>query len=355
MSLIERYRAYLPVPEGMPIVSLGEGNTPLIKLHNLQKSQKVSLKEWYVKTEGSNPTGSFKDRGMTLAVSHARHEGAAAVLCASTGNTSASAAAFAARAGMQAFVIVPSGKIAMGKLAQALIHGALVLQINGNFDAGMNLVKQLSKVLPMSLVNSVNPYRIQGQKTVAFEVVDTLKKAPDYHYIPVGNAANISAAWAGYEDYFNHQKINQKPKMVGYQASGAAPFLRGHPVLNPQTVATAICIGNPHSWDLAQNAVKSSEGWFGEVSDDEILEAQYLLASTEGIFCEPASAASVAGVLKDIRDKKMDRDATVVCTLTGHGLKDPGIAIEQGKNRQQLLSVENDYEEVKKVLERYLR
>lgn len=355
MRLIERYKSYLPVSENMPIVSLGEGNTPLIKLDNFLKYQNLPPFEWYVKTEGSNPTGSFKDRGMTLAVSKAKEAGSNAILCASTGNTSASAAAFAARAGMQAFVIVPEGKIAMGKLAQALMHGAKVLQIQGNFDSGMALVKKLSQHFPISLVNSVNPYRLEGQKTIAFEVVDVLGKAPDYHYFPVGNAANISAAWIGYEEYFSHQKMTNKPKMVGYQASGAAPFLRGKPVLNPQTIATAIRIGNPHSWDLAHKAVKDSQGWFGEVTDEEILEAQYLLASTEGIFCEPASAASIAGVLKDIKKGLIEPHSLIVCTLTGHGLKDPAIAIEQGKLKNQMISVEDNYDHIQAILEKELK
>lgn len=355
MSLIKRYKDYLPMTMNMPIVSLGEGNTPLIKLDNLLKSQKITLLDWYVKTEGSNPTGSFKDRGMTLAVSKAKEAGSAAILCASTGNTSASAAAFAARAGMQAFVIVPQGKIALGKLAQAMMHGAVVLQIKGNFDAGMQLVKELSKTLPITLVNSVNPFRLQGQKTVAFEIVDVLGRSPDYHYVPVGNAANISASWLGYEEYYSHNKVQNKPVMVGYQASGAAPFLRGHPITNPQTIASAICIGNPHSWDLAQAAVDHSKGWFGEVSDQEILDAQYLLASTEGIFCEPASAASIAGVLKDFKRGLIKQNSTIVSTLTGHGLKDPNIAIEQGENKNQIISVSEDYQIIKSIIQEKLK
>lgn len=355
MSLIKQYENYLPVMKNMPIVSLGEGNTPLIKLDNLPNLKNMASINWYVKTEGSNPTGSFKDRGMTLAVSKAKEAGSTAILCASTGNTSASAAAFAARAGMQAFVIVPQGKVALGKLAQAMMHGALVLQIQGNFDTGMQLVKQLSKTLPITLVNSVNPDRLQGQKTVAFEIIDILGQSPDYHYIPVGNAANISAAWMGYEEYYGHHKIDFKPKMVGYQASGAAPFLRGQPIANPQTIATAICIGNPHSWDLARASVEASKGWFGEVSDEEILDAQYLLASTEGIFCEPASAASIAGVLKDFKQGLIKPDSTVVCTLTGHGLKDPNTAIEQGKNKNQIISVVEDYEVIKLIIQEKLK
>lgn len=355
MRLIEKYKAYLPVSDSMPIVSLGEGNTPLIQLENLLKSQKLPPMDWYVKTEGSNPTGSFKDRGMTLAVSKAKESGIHAILCASTGNTSASAAAFAARAGMQAFVIIPEGKISMGKLAQVLIHGAKILQINGNFDTGMALVKQLSKHFPISLVNSVNPYRLQGQKTIAFEIIDELGKSPDYHCLPVGNAANISAAWMGYEEYYSHQKMLTKPKMIGYQASGAAPFLRGKPVMNPQTLATAICIGNPHSWDLANKAVHDSKGWFGEVNDAEILEAQYLLASTEGIFCEPASAASIAGILKEIKKGVIKPHSSIVCTLTGHGLKDPAIAIEQGQNKNKMISVEDNYDQIKAIIEKYLK
>ncbi len=355
MSLIKKYIKYLPATMNMPIVSLGEGNTPLIKLDNLLRSQNITSIDWYVKTEGSNPTGSFKDRGMTLAVSKAKESGSTAILCASTGNTSASASAFAARAGIQAFVIIPQGKIALGKLAQAMMHGAIVLQIKDNFDTGMQLVKELSKTLPITLVNSVNPYRLQGQKTVAFEIVDFLNKAPDYHYVPVGNAANISASWMGYEEYYKDNKMDNKPKMIGYQANGAAPFLRGKRIDNPHTIATAICIGHPHSWDLAQAAVSNSQGWFGEVSDQEILEAQYLLSSTEGIFCEPASAASIAGVLKDFKLGFIKPNSIVVSTLTGHGLKDPNIAIDQCKNKNAIIEIPQDYESVKLIIQEKLK
>jgi len=354
-TLIGQYKNYLPVESNMPVISLGEGNTPLIKLNNLlaayQRSHSIHC---YVKIEGSNPTGSFKDRGMTLAVSKAKAEGATAVLCASTGNTSASAAAFAARAGMQAFVIIPQGKIALGKLAQAMMHGAVVLQIQGNFDVGMQLVKELTNALPVTLVNSVNPYRLQGQKTVAFEIVDNLGSAPDYHYVPVGNAANISATWMGYEEYYKHQKTQKKPIMVGYQASGAAPFVRGNFINEPHTLASAICIGRPHSWDLAKEAIARSHGWFGEVSDAEILEAQYLLASKEGIFCEPASAASVAGFLKDIKRKVIEPGSSVVCTLTGHGLKDPNLAIEQAQNKNPIVPIGHDYNTIYNIIKNTL-
>lgn len=325
-GLIERYREYLPVSENTPIISLKEGNTPLIALRNIPRSMGLDV-EIHVKYEGLNPTGSFKDRGMTMAVSKAVEEGSQAIICASTGNTSAAAAAYAARAGIRAFVLIPEGKIALGKLAQAMILGAEVLQIRGNFDDGMQLVKELGESTPVTIVNSINPYRIQGQKTAALEIIDELGRAPDYHCLPVGNAGNITAYWAGYSDYKANDDTYQRPVMCGYQASGAAPFLRGAPVDNPDTVATAIRIGNPQSWDGAVNAQTESGGWFDELSDEEILAAQKLLASQEGVFCEPASAASIAGALRDIQRGKIKKGSTIVCTLTGNGLKDPDTAI----------------------------
>jgi len=327
-GLIDKYRARLPVSDSTPVISLGEGNTPLIQLKNIPEAlgKKVDI---YVKFEGLNPTGSFKDRGMTMAVSKAAEEGSKAIICASTGNTSAAAAAYATRAGMTAFVLIPEGKIAMGKLAQAMMYGAVVIQIKGNFDDGMQIVKEIADHAPVTIVNSINPFRIQGQKTAAFEIVEELGDAPDYHCIPVGNAGNITAYWMGYKEYHKDGIAKSTPVMCGYQAAGAAPFLRGHPVENPETIATAIRIGNPQSWDGAMNATKESGGWFDEFSDEEILAAQKLLAETEGVFCEPASATSLAGAMRDIRSGKIPEGSKITCTLTGNGLKDPDTAIKQ--------------------------
>jgi threonine synthase len=348
-GLIERYRDRLPVHDDTRIISLGEGNTPLIRLNNIPRQIGHDV-ELYVKFEGLNPTGSFKDRGMTMAVTKAVEEGSQAIICASTGNTSAAAAAYAARAGITAFVVIPDGKIAMGKLAQAMMHGSVVIQIEGNFDDGMRLVKQVAAEAPVTLVNSVNPYRLQGQKTAAFEIVEELGRAPDYHCLPVGNAGNITAHWIGYCELSavsgehvteactfckGHCRFagggvsGQRPKMVGYQASGSAPFLRGAMVDQPETVATAIRIGHPQSWDVAWKVQNESGGWFDECTDAEILAAQKLLAEQEGVFCEPASATSVAGALRDIRNGRIPAGSSVVCTLTGHGLKDPDTAIAQ--------------------------
>jgi threonine synthase len=346
-GLLDRYRHRLPVTDATPIVNLYEGNTPLLNLQNIPGDVGVDADIW-VKFEGLNPTGSFKDRGMTMAVSRALEEGSRAIICASTGNTSASAAAYAARAGMRAFVIIPDGKISLGKLAQAMVHGATVLKIDGNFDDGMRLVREVAEEAPVTIVNSINPYRLQGQKTVAFEVVEALGRAPDYHCLPVGNAGNISAHWIGYSEccpddrncvtascnfcdgncpYVSEPLADSRPVMVGYQAAGAAPFLRGHPVEHPETVATAIRIGNPQSWDFALAASRESGGWFDEFSDDAILATQNLLARREGIFCEPASAVAVSGALQDLKSGKIPAGSTVVCTLTGHGLKDTDIAM----------------------------
>jgi threonine synthase len=339
----------LPVTESTPIVNLYEGNTPLLHLENIPRQTGIDADIW-VKYEGLNPTGSFKDRGMTMAVSHALQEGSRAIICASTGNTSASAAAYAARAGMRAFVLIPDGKIALGKLAQAMMHGATIIKIDGNFDDGMRLVREVAEEAPVTIVNSINPYRLQGQKTAAFEIVEALGRAPDFHCLPVGNAGNISAHWIGYSEccpgerncvtascnfcdgscpYTAEPLADSRPVMVGYQAAGAAPFLRGHPVAAPETVATAIRIGNPQSWELAWAASTESGGWFDEFSDQEILATQKLLAEQEGIFCEPASAVAVGGALKDLKSGRIPAGSTVVCTLTGHGLKDPDVAIAQ--------------------------
>ncbi len=327
-GLIHKYRDRLPVHDDTRIISLGEGNTPLIRLNNIPRSLDSEV-DLYVKYEGLNPTGSFKDRGMTMAVTRAVEEGSKAVICASTGNTSASAAAYAARAGITAFVLIPEGKIAMGKLAQTMMYGAVTLQIRGNFDDGMRLVKEVAEQAPVTIVNSINPYRIEGQKTAAFEIIEELEAAPDYHCLPVGNAGNITAYWKGYTEYRDHGIVNTVPRMVGYQAAGAAPFLRGGPVDHPETVATAIRIGHPQSWDKAWAAQKESGGWFDECSDEEILAAQKLLAEKEGVFCEPASATSLAGALRDIRSGRIPPGSKVVCTLTGNGLKDPDTAIRQ--------------------------
>jgi len=338
-GLINHYRDRMPVTKDTRLISLGEGNTPLIRLENIPGDIGKDV-DLYIKYEGLNPTGSFKDRGMTMAVTQAVSEGSKAILCASTGNTSAAAAAYAARAGITAFVIIPEGKIALGKLAQAMIHGAVILQIRGNFDDGMRLVKEVAKETPVTIVNSINPYRLQGQKTAAFEIVDELGRAPDFHCLPVGNAGNITAHWIGYSEYAGQStaacsfcegdcKYPSAAVTDSYQASGSAPFMRGEMVDQPETVATAIRIGHPQSWDSAWKVKAESNGWFDECTDEEILAAQKLLTSKEGIFCEPASATSVAGALRDIKSGKIPEGSTVVCTLTGHGLKDPDTAIKQ--------------------------
>ncbi len=344
-GLIEKYRERLPVAPDTPVISLSEGATPLIELRNLPRLIRKDVRI-LGKFEGLNPTGSFKDRGMTMAVTKAVEDGARAIICASTGNTSAAAAAYAARAGIACFVLIPEGKIALGKLSQAMMHGSVVIQIRGNFDDGMRLVQEVARTIPVTIVNSINPYRLQGQKTIAFEVIEALGEAPDYHALPVGNAGNITAHWIGYSEavcentracafcegkciYQRTKLAMRRPIMLGYQASGAAPILRGRPVENPETVATAIRIGNPVSWQQAVAAQRESGGWFGECTDDEILRVQKLLAQTEGIFCEPASAISLAGVLKDLELGKIGEGSIIVCTLTGHGLKDPDAAIAQ--------------------------
>ncbi len=346
-GLIDKYRDRLPVHDDTRIISLGEGNTPLIRLHNIPDHLGKDV-DIYVKYEGLNPTGSFKDRGMTMAVTKAVEEGSKAIICASTGNTSAAAAAYAARAGITAFVLIPDGKIALGKLAQAMMHGAVVIQIKGNFDAGMQLVKEVGDEAPVTIVNSINPFRLQGQKTAAFEILEELGAAPDFHCIPVGNAGNITAHWMGYSEYHENGIVNSRPQMLGYQAAGSAPFMRGEMVDNPETVATAIRIGHPQSWDKAWKVKEESKGWFDECTDEEILAAQKLLAEKEGVFCEPASATSLAGAIKDIQAGKIPEGSKIVCTLTGHGLKDPDTAIKQ--STRPLITIEATLDKVKAAI-----
>jgi len=334
-GIIDKYREYLPVTKKTPIISLLEGDTPLIPSVYLSS---VTGAEVFLKYEGLNPTGSFKDRGMTFAISKAVESGANAVMCASTGNTSASAAAYAAKAGIKCIVLIPKGAIALGKLAQALIHGAKVIAVDGNFDDALNLVCRITEKYPIVLVNSINPYRIEGQKTGAFEICDCLGSAPEYHFIPVGNAGNITAYWKGYKEYKKAGKIKNLPKMIGFQAEGSAPIVLGHAIAKPETIATAIRIGNPASWKSAEAARDESGGLIDMVSDNEILDAYKILAEKEGVFVEPASAASVAGLIKlakkDFFKRKpstANRKPKIVCILTGHGLKDPDRAIKTVK------------------------
>ena len=328
-GLIRKYGEYLPVSARTPVVTLLEGNTPLIPLDNLRARLGLTPRI-YAKYEGLNPTGSFKDRGMTMAISKAKEEGSQAVMCASTGNTSASAAAYAARAGMRCMVLIPNNNIALGKLSQAMIHGATVLAVEGNFDDALRFVREITAQYPITLVNSINPYRIEGQKTASFEIIDLLGDAPTYHVLPVGNAGNITAYWKGYKEYAALGKATHTPRMLGFQASGSAPIVLGHPVDDPHTVATAIKIGNPASWSSAVAARDESGGLIDMVTDEEILAAYKLLAGTEGVFVEPASAASIAGVIKlTARGFFPAEDGIIVCTVTGHGLKDPDNAIKQ--------------------------
>jgi threonine synthase len=347
-GLIKAYSSFLPPVSDGDVVTLNEGNTPLIQLKRLPEYLGISSC-WFVKYEGLNPTGSFKDRGMTMAISKAKEQGSKIVMCASTGNTSAAAAAYAARANMGCAVLIPEGKIALGKLAQAMMYGAIVLQISGNFDDALKMVRRITADHPITLVNSVNPYRIEGQKTGAFEIVDALGDAPDYHFIPVGNAGNITAYWKGYVDYFDQGKSRKKPKMMGFQAEGAAPLVIGKPVENPETIATAIRIGNPASWEGAITAKIDSNGLIQSVTDDEITEAQKLLAHYEGVFCEPASAASIAGVIK--LKHQFKEGETIVSVLTGNGLKDPNRAIEISATPYQ---VSNTPEAILGHLKKYL-
>jgi len=327
-GLIEHYRRHLPVSEKTPVVTLLEGNTPLVRCERLARHIGIDV-DLRVKFEGANPTASFKDRGMTMAISKAVERGAQAVICASTGNTSASAAAYAARAGIRAFVVVPHGNIAKGKLSQAVMHGAQILSIEGSFDQALKLVRMAAERYPITLVNSINPDRIEGQKTAAFEICDALGGAPTYHFLPVGNAGNITAYWRGYSEYERLGVTNARPRMMGFQASGSAPIVRGYPIERPETIATAIRIGNPASWEQAVQARDESGGTIAEVSDEEILSAYQLLGRIEGVFCEPASAASVAGVVKQSKAGLFRTGDVVVCTLTGHGLKDPDTALKQ--------------------------
>jgi threonine synthase len=326
-GIIREYPEFYRFSDDRNIVTILEGNTPLIPAPGLAAKVNPDI-SIHLKFEGLNPTSSFKDRGMTMAVSRAVEAGSRSVICASTGNTSASAAAYAARAGIKAFVVIPEGKIALGKLAQAMIHGAIVVKVQGNFDEALKIVREISENYPITLVNSLNPHRIEGQKSAAFEICDSLGAAPEYHALPVGNAGNITAYWAGYKAYRDAGKIKALPKMIGFQAEGAAPIVRGHIVDHPETVATAIRIGNPASWKAAEAARDESGGLIDMVTDREILDAYQMVSSTEGIFCEPASAASIAGVIKKSKEGYFPKGARVVCTLTGHGLKDPDNAIK---------------------------
>lgn len=328
-GVIDRYRAFLPVTDKTPIISLREGSTPLVPAQRLAQAIGLSHIKLYLKLEGMNPTGSFKDRGMTLAVTKAVEEGSKAVITASTGNTSASAAAYAARAGIKCVVLVPEGNIALGKLSQALMHGATVLSVNGNFDEALELVKEISASHPITMVNSLNPMRLEGQKTASFEIIEELGRAPDYQFMPVGNAGNISAYWMGYKEAVARKMSTSSPKMMGFQAAGAAPMVLGKPVKNPKTIATAIRIGNPASWKTAEVARDESGGKIDSVTDEEILDAYKLMPLLEGVFCEPASAAGVAGLKKATQSGslKLENDSVVVCVITGHGLKDPERAV----------------------------
>jgi threonine synthase len=344
-GVLERYAGRLPLTDETPRISMGEGSTPLVRSRRLV--ERAGCRELYFKLEMCNPTGSFKDRGMVVAVAKAIEGGAVKVLCASTGNTSASAAAYAAHCGLEAYVLVPHGRITQGKLAQAIAHGAKVIAVRGNFDEALRIARQISEKHPVALVNSVNPYRIEGQKTAAFEIVDALEDAPDALFIPVGNAGNITAYWRGFVEAYQSEEATVKPRMMGWQAAGAAPIVLGHPVEDPQTVASAIRIGNPASWRFAEAARDESGGAIQSVTDEEILEAYRLLAQEEGIFCEPASAACVAGLLKHgttVVGKASLRDARVVCIITGHGLKDPetalGIEVQSTEVEAEIAAVE---------------
>lgn len=336
-GLINRYREFLPVDDSTPVVTLNEGNTPLIKVDNLAKKIGVDA-EIYLKFEGCNPTGSFKDRGMTMAVTKAKESGSGAIICASTGNTSASAAAYGAKAGLKTYVLIPDGYIALGKLSQAMMYGADIIAIQGNFDKALEMVREISDKYPITLVNSVNPYRIEGQKTGAFEICEALGQAPDYHFIPVGNAGNITAYWKGYKEWHKLGKIQELPKMMGFEAEGAAAIVKGERIMNPETVATAIRIGNPASWKFAEAARDESNGMINYVTDEEILKAYKLIASCEGVLAEPASAASVAGLIK-VKDT-VKSGSKIVCILTGNGLKDPDNAIKYANDEVKKTSAD---------------
>lgn len=347
-GLINKYAKFLPVSEKTPVITLSEGNTPLVKAENLAKVIGVDA-NIYLKLEGLNPTGSFKDRGMTMAVSKAAEEGAKAIICASTGNTSASAAAYGAKAGMKTYVLIPDGYIALGKLSQAMMYGAEVIAIKGNFDQALDAVREIGEKYPVTIVNSINPYRIEGQKTGAFEICEDLGDAPDYHFIPVGNAGNITAYFKGYEEFYNAKITTKIPKMMGFEAEGSAAIVYGKKVENPETIATAIRIGNPASWEKAENARDKSGGVIDYVSDEEIIEAYRLLARTEGVLCEPASAASVAGLIKANKKGLVKSGSTITCTLTGNGLKDPDSAINYSACEIKKTSAELD--DIVKVME----
>lgn len=346
--LIEYYKDYLSITDKTPIVSINEGFTPLIKADNIAKKTGVKGLQVYLKYDGLNPTGSFKDRGMTMAISKAMEEGSKAVMCASTGNTSASAAAYSAKAGLKCYVLIPDGYIALGKLSQAMLYGAEIVAIDGNFDEALEVVLELTDDLPITLVNSLNPYRIEGQQTSAFEIVDRLGRAPDYLCIPVGNAGNITAYWKGFNSYHSAGKISAKPKMYGFEAEGSAAIVKGERIYKPETIATAIRIGNPASWKQAENAAKESNGIIDMVSDPEIIEAYRDLARTEGVFCEPASAASVAGLYKAASQGKIEEDSLIVCVLTGNGLKDPDCAIKN--SNCEIKKASSNIADIKKLL-----
>lgn len=341
VSLLERYQNYLPITSNTPLITLNEGNTPLIEARNLSKLIGINL---FLKFEGVNPTGSFKDRGMVMAVAKALENESKTIICASTGNTSASASAYAAKTGIKSIVVIPEGNIALGKLAQAMAYGAKVISIKGNFDEALDIVREIANRDEYTLVNSVNPFRIEGQKTAAFEIVDQLGDSPEYLAIPVGNAGNITAYWKGFKEYSDKGISKRLPKMLGFEAEGAAAIVKGEPIPNPETIATAIRIGNPASWQGALNAVKESGGLIDYVTDEEILEAYMLLAKEEGVFAEPASAASLAGIIKKAKQGYFSDNKLVVSVLTGNGLKDPNIAIKAIKSAP--IIVENDYSEV---------
>ena len=340
-GVIRRYHEFLPVSEATRAVTLNEGGTPLIEAPGIVSEIGGDFR-LFIKYEGLNPTASFKDRGMTLAVTKASERGASIVVCASTGNTSASAAAYAAAAGMTCLVLIPEGKISYGKMAQALIHGARTLEVRGNFDDALDIVRELGERDEVEVVNSINPFRIQGQKTAAFEVCDDLGDAPDMHFLPVGNAGNITAYWMGYKEYLESGRSRGLPRMMGWQAEGAAPIVRGAPVESPETVATAIRIGNPASWEHADKAATESSGTIDMVSDEEILNAHRMLARTAGIFVEPASAAGIAGLLKCHAARGIPNGSTVVATVTGHGLKDPGVAVENSLAESTVVDADLD-------------
>jgi threonine synthase len=345
MGVLAKYKEYLPITSKTPIFSLGEGDTPLVRAPRLESV--LGAGELYFKLEGCNPTGSFKDRGMVMAIAKAIEDGSKMVMCASTGNTSASAAAYASSQGISTIILIPEGKIALGKLAQAIMHGARIVAIDGNFDQALNMVKELTQKHPVTLVNSLNPYRIEGQKTAAFEVIEVLGDAPDFLCIPVGNAGNITAYWKGFCEFHNSGKASRKPKMLGFQAAGAAPIVLGHPVEKPETIATAIRIGNPASWQKATRARDESQGLIDMVTDEEILEAYHLMAEKAGIFGEPASAAPLAGLLKLAQQGMSFSGKKIVCIVTGTGLKDPDTAI---KNAPSIMHLPVELSMIEKAL-----